>query len=68
MDKKYNICIAGATGNVGRELLNLLYERNFPVGEIYPLASERSRGKEVLFGRKKSKLLRLMILILAQQI
>ncbi|MBT5828391.1 MAG: aspartate-semialdehyde dehydrogenase [Alphaproteobacteria bacterium] len=57
MDKKYNICIAGATGNVGRELLNLLYERNFPVGEIYPLASERSRGKDVLFGRKKIKVI-----------
>ncbi len=57
MTKKYNICIAGATGNVGRELLNLLYERNFPVGEIYPLASERSRGKEVIFGRRKIKVI-----------
>lgn len=57
MQKKYNICIAGATGNVGRELLNLLYERNFPVGEIYPLASVRSKGKEVLFGRRKIKVI-----------
>ncbi len=51
--KKFNICIAGATGNVGRELLNILYERDFPVGEIYPLASERSKGKTVVFGSKK---------------
>jgi len=53
MTKKYNVCIAGATGNVGRELLTLLYERNFPVENVYALASQRSKGKEVSFGRGK---------------
>jgi len=51
MTKKYNICIAGATGNVGRELLGLLYERDFPVDNVYALASHRSKGKTVNYGR-----------------
>ena len=51
--KKYNIAIVGATGNVGRELLTLLYERNFPIANIYPLASSKSAGKTVAFGNKK---------------
>ncbi len=46
----YNVAVVGATGNVGREMLNILDERNFPVGEIYAVASERSAGKEVSFG------------------
>ena len=53
--KKYNIAVVGATGNVGRELLSILHERDFPVENIYPLASKRSEGKTVLFGRKKIK-------------
>ena len=51
--KKYNIAIVGATGNVGRELLTLLYERDFPVNEIFAVASSRSKGKEITFGNKK---------------
>ena len=47
MDKKYNVAIAGATGNVGREILNLLEERNFPINNIYLLASSRSKGKKI---------------------
>ncbi|MFL2659601.1 MAG: aspartate-semialdehyde dehydrogenase [Alphaproteobacteria bacterium] len=43
----YRIAVAGATGNVGRELLLLLEERNFPVSEIIPLASARSAGKKI---------------------
>lgn len=46
----YKIAIAGATGNVGREMLNILAERRFPVDEIVPLASRRSLGTEVSFG------------------
>lgn len=46
----YKIAIAGATGNVGREVLNILHERDFPVDEIVPLASSRSVGREVSFG------------------
>ena len=49
MDKKYNIAIAGATGNVGREILSILEERNFPIDNIYLLASSRSKGKKINF-------------------
>ena len=49
---KYNIAIIGATGNVGRELLSLLDERNFPVDNVYAVASRASLGKEVSFGEK----------------
>lgn len=48
----YNVAIVGATGNVGRELLNILDEREFPVGNIYALASRSSKGKQVSFGDK----------------
>ncbi len=47
--KKYNVAIAGATGVVGREFLKILEERNFPVGEIKLLASERSAGNRIEF-------------------
>ncbi|ART99648.1 aspartate-semialdehyde dehydrogenase [Yoonia vestfoldensis] len=46
----YRIAIVGATGNVGREMLNILHERTFPVDEIVALASRRSLGTEVSFG------------------
>ena len=46
----YKLAIVGATGAVGREILNILYEREFPIKEIAALASERSIGKEVNFG------------------
>ena len=46
----FNIAIMGATGNVGRELLNTLAERNFPVKDVVALASHRSAGQEVSFG------------------
>ena len=47
--KKLNVGILGATGAVGREMLNILEERNFPVGELRLLASARSVGKKVPF-------------------
>ena len=47
--KKYNVGILGATGAVGREMLKILEERNFPVNELRLLASERSVGKKVPF-------------------
>ena len=53
--KKYNLAIIGATGNVGREILNILTERNFPVKNIEVLASEKSKGKILNFGKKKLK-------------
>lgn len=46
----YNIVVVGATGNVGREMLNILAERQFPVDKIAVLASRRSLGTEVSFG------------------
>ncbi|MCF6326006.1 MAG: aspartate-semialdehyde dehydrogenase [Devosiaceae bacterium] len=49
---KYRVAVVGATGNVGREILNVLAERDFPVSEVIPLASSRSVGKEVSFGNK----------------
>lgn len=54
MSKKYNVAVVGATGNVGREILSILDERNFPVDKVYALASSRSRGKEISFGDTKT--------------
>jgi aspartate-semialdehyde dehydrogenase len=51
----YKVVVAGATGNVGREMLNILAEREFPVDEIVALASRKSRGTEVSFGDKTLK-------------
>ena len=51
----YRVVVAGATGNVGREMLNILAERQFPVDELAVLASRRSLGTEVTFGEKTLK-------------
>ena len=51
----YRVVVAGATGNVGREMLNILAERHFPVDELAALASRRSLGTEVSFGDKTLK-------------
>ena len=47
---KYVVAVAGATGAVGREMLEILEERNFPVADVVLLASERSAGERVKFG------------------
>jgi aspartate-semialdehyde dehydrogenase len=47
--RKYKVAIAGATGAVGREMMKVLEERDFPVGELVPLASERSEGHTLEF-------------------
>ncbi|MGB0846018.1 MAG: aspartate-semialdehyde dehydrogenase [Thiolinea sp.] len=52
MSKTYDVAVVGATGAVGETMLAILAEREFPVGNVYALASERSAGKEVSFGRK----------------
>lgn len=49
------IAVVGATGLVGSEMLKVLEERNFPVTALYPVASERSIGKEIQFRRKNYK-------------
>jgi aspartate-semialdehyde dehydrogenase len=51
----FKIAIAGATGNVGREMLDILAERGFPVSEVVALASSRSVNTEVSFGDKTLK-------------
>ncbi|MEM6303701.1 MAG: aspartate-semialdehyde dehydrogenase [Pseudomonadota bacterium] len=51
----YRVVVVGATGNVGREMLNILAERQFPVDEIVALASRRSLGTEVSFGDETLK-------------
>ena len=47
--KEYNVAIAGVTGAVGRVFLSILEERNFPIKNLIPLASERSAGKKIKF-------------------
>ncbi|MDR3508352.1 MAG: aspartate-semialdehyde dehydrogenase [Caulobacteraceae bacterium] len=49
----YRVAVVGATGNVGREMLNILEEVEFPVDEIYAVASRNSIGVEVNFGEKR---------------
>ncbi len=49
------IAVVGATGLVGSKMLQLLEERNFPVSEIIPVASEKSIGKEITFKNKNYK-------------
>ncbi len=51
----YQIAIIGATGNVGREALDILSERQFPADRVVALASRRSQGKEISFGDKTLK-------------
>ncbi|MBP1924552.1 aspartate-semialdehyde dehydrogenase [Sedimentibacter acidaminivorans] len=51
--KKYNVAILGATGAVGKEMLEILGERNFPINELKLLASKKSAGGEVEFKGKK---------------
>ncbi|ABY31093.1 MULTISPECIES: aspartate-semialdehyde dehydrogenase [Methylorubrum] len=48
----YKVAVVGATGNVGREILDILAERAFPADEVVALASSRSLGQEVSFGDK----------------
>ena len=49
----YNVAVVGATGAVGREMLQTLFERKFPIKNIYALASKSSIGKDVSYGDDK---------------
>lgn len=51
----FKVAVVGATGNVGREMLNILEERGFPADEVVALASRRSQGTEVSYGDKTLK-------------
>ncbi|MDX1731843.1 MAG: aspartate-semialdehyde dehydrogenase [Aurantimonas coralicida] len=55
----YKVAVVGATGNVGREMLEILAERGFPADEVVALASRRSQGTEVSFGDKTLKIVAL---------
>ena len=57
--KTFDVAIAGATGAVGEALIDILESRNFPVGRLYLLASERSEGKRLQFRGKSVKIERL---------
>src|SRR3990172_1334604 len=51
----YKVAVIGATGNVGREMLNILAEREFPADEVFAIASRKSMGVEVSYGDKRLK-------------
>ncbi|MEA3386625.1 MAG: aspartate-semialdehyde dehydrogenase [Thermodesulfobacteriota bacterium] len=59
MAKAFNVAVAGATGAVGQTMIKVLEERDFPVGKIRFLASERSEGKELLFRGEKVRVRKL---------
>ena len=48
----YRVAVVGATGNVGREMLNILEEVKFPVEKVHAIASRKSIGTEVEFGER----------------
>ena len=50
----FKVAVVGATGNVGREMMNILAEREFPADEVIALASRKSLGQEVSYGDRKS--------------
>src|SRR6201995_4635229 len=51
----YSVAVVGATGNVGREMLNILAERSFPADKVVALASRKSQGVEVSYGDRTLK-------------
>lgn len=53
MSKTWDVAVVGATGAVGECMLDILYRRKFPFGKVYALASERSAGSTVSFGRQE---------------
>lgn len=55
--KQYDIAVLGATGVVGESILEILASRKFPCNKVYALASERSEGDTVLFGKKNLEVL-----------
>lgn len=60
------VAVVGATGLVGTKMLQVLAERNFPVTELVPVASEKSVGKEIEFKGKKFKVVSMAVAIAAQ--
>ncbi len=60
MSKQFRVAVVGATGLVGDTMIRVLEERNFPVSELFPLASNRSLGKSVEFHGKRYPVLELV--------
>jgi len=56
MSKTYDIAVVGATGLVGKTMIGILQERDFPVGKLYPLASQRSVGRSVSFRAERREI------------
>jgi aspartate-semialdehyde dehydrogenase len=57
MSQQYDVAVLGATGAVGQMMLEILQERKFPIGNIYPLASSRSAGGTITFNNKQVEVL-----------
>ena len=53
----FGLAIVGATGNVGRKIIEVLEKRNFPVKELYLIASEHSVGSKIIFKNKKLEII-----------
>ena len=53
MSRKYNVCVLGATGMVGGQMMKVLEERDFPINKFLPLASSRTAGQKVTFKGKE---------------
>ena len=53
MSQKYNIAVAGATGAVGTEIIQILEQRDFPIDNLYLLASSKSKGKKIEFKERE---------------
>tara|TARA_B100000686_G_scaffold332605_1_gene397553 strand:+ start:180 stop:1223 length:1044 start_codon:yes stop_codon:yes gene_type:complete len=53
MSQKYNLAVAGATGAVGNEIIQILEQRDFPIDNLYLLASSKSKGKKLEFREKE---------------
>ena len=51
--RKLKIAVVGATGNVGREILNILDSRDFPVAKLHAVASSKSEGQKISYGNDK---------------
>ena len=58
-----NIAIVGATGNVGRKIIEVLEDKNFPVSELYLIASSKSSGKKINFNGKEHIVQRFFLLL-----
>ena len=59
MSKEFRVAVVGATGLVGETMIEVLEERDFPVSELYPLASNRSLGRTVTFRGRSCPVLEL---------